>query len=471
MHYFQDRLADTRPAVEALFADRVDQGLTPSTVYAVFDRDGIRYAAGFGDRGDGNPPTVDTGYRIASCTKSITAAALLIMVERGLVSLDDSVDSLLTLGALIGPDGDEVRPPTLRELVGMAGGLPTDDPWADRQESMSTEQFAAVVAGGMRLTSAPGQRYEYSNLGFALIGAVIEKVSGRGYVELVTEELIKPLGLTGVGYDVDVPGVDAVATGFVRRDDQWQPQPFSTPGAFSPIGGVFASPSGLSRWIGWLSSGFIDTDDEDQPLGRLSRRLMQTAQTSIGPTARGAQAYGMGLVVDDDERHGTIAGHSGGYPGFGSHMRWHPETGIGVLALENARYAGPRASVTHALDLILDEICRPDDLPVLWPETITARETVEGLLRNWDPAVAERLFADNVDLDEPLGRRAAQIAELVRSVEPSVEPVALADASPVSRTAAQLAWTVPGRTGALRCEVTLTPTVPPRVQTLVVRRA
>ncbi|SDS71141.1 serine hydrolase domain-containing protein [Microlunatus soli] len=470
MGYFNDRVSLTRSAVRELFTERIEQGRAPGSVYAVFDRSGIIYADGLGDRGDGRPPTADTAFRIASCTKSFTAAALLIMVERGLVGLDDPIDTLVKVGPMIGPDGAPSAAPTLRQLVSMAAGLPTDDPWADRQESLSAEAFAAIIADGIRFSGRPGRQYEYSNLGFALLGAVIERVTGRGYVDVVTEELIKPLGLSGVGYDTGVEGTDGLATGFVKVDDEWESQDFSAPGAFSPIGGVFATARGLSQWIGWLTEGFTELDDHDQPLGRLSRRLMQTPQTTIPSGAVDPQSYGMGLVIEDNGRHGTIAAHSGGYPGFGSHMRWHPESGIGVLAFENARYAAPIAPVTRALQLILDETLRPDAEPGLWPETIAARDAVEQLLRRWDDAAAEALFADNVDLDEALSRRASAIADLVAEVAPDDEALALIDSAPVSRTPAQLAWTVPGRHGSLRCEIRLTPTNPPKVQTLTVRR-
>src|SRR3954453_12637897 len=83
------RVRLTRAAVEALFADRVDRLVAPSTVYAVFTRDGIVYSSGFGEIAPGRTPTADTAYRIASCTKSFTAAALLILVESGKVSLDE----------------------------------------------------------------------------------------------------------------------------------------------------------------------------------------------------------------------------------------------------------------------------------------------------------------------------------------------------------------------------------------------
>jgi len=464
------RVVLTQAAVSAHFADRIKRGITPSTVYAVFTPDGISYAQGIGDAGSGRTPRVDTAYRIASCTKSFTAATLLIMVERGLVSLEDPIDRYVRTGPLIGPDGTPVDPPTLRQLVTMSAGLPTDDPWADRQESLTTEQFAATLAPGVRFTARPGERYEYSNLGFALLGQVIERVGGRGYVQTVTEELIKPLGLDGIGYDTSVAAPDGIAVGHRRIDGTWTPLPFSSPGAFSPIGGVFATPRALVRWASWLAAAFTETDDHGQPLGRFSRRLMQSVQQPIpsGPGIRGG--YGMGLVVEESDRHGTIAGHSGGYPGFGAHMRWHAASGIGVIGLENGTYSRVVAPVTAALRTILDEVLVPDTEPQLWPETAAARLTVERLIRDWDDQVAAELFADNVDLDDSLDRRRTSWARLAAEVGLDAEPLALIDSAPLSTTPAQLSWTIPGRTGSLRCEISLTPQNPPKVQTVRIAR-
>ena len=120
---------------------------------------------------------------------------------------------------------------------------------------------------------------------------------------------------------------------------------------------------------------------------------------------------------------------------------------------------------------MLDQVGSPDDAPEVWPETLAARETVERLLRRWDDAAAEALFAENIVLDETIERRRARIDDLTaRAGIDAVTPVLpLEQAAPATRTRAHLAWTVPGTTGALRVEIRLTPERHPRVQTLTVR--
>lgn len=456
-----DRLALTSTAVDEIFAGRVARSATPSSVYAVFDRRGLVYGNGFAAPGH-DRPTIDTAYRIASCTKSFTAAAALLLRDRGALALTDPIDAQLPLGPLLGVAGSGAVP-TIGQLLSMAGGLPTDDPWADRQESLTGAEFDALIAAGISLVRSPGSGYEYSNLGYALVGRAIASAAGRPYIEFVTDELLGPLGLDQIGYHTGLPAADGVAVGHQRVDDEWVPLPFSGPGAFSPIGGLFATARDLIRWVCWLAAARAD-DADDLVLARSSRREMCTVQT---PTDRGG--YGYGLVVEDSARHGRILAHSGGYPGFGAHLRWHDETGIGILALENATYSGPYRPATEALALILDHTATPAVLPELWPATLAAREAVESLLRQWDPALVADLLADNVALDEPLQRRRETIERLAAAAGiAEVATVPLLQASPRSDSPAHLAWTSPGSRGSLRCEIRLTPTAVPLVQTLAV---
>lgn len=478
-----DRTARTRKTVADLFSARVAGDVTPSASVAVFDADGIVYADGFGQiPATGAVPTVDTGYRIASCTKSFTAALSMMLVERGRVCLADTVADWLTTGPLTGPHGRPVRPPTLAELASMSAGLPTDDPWADRQESLSAAEFDRMIRVGIRFTAEPGQRYEYSNLGYALLGRCLEQATGSSWSQLVTAELLDPLALDGIAPDAGLTS-DAIADGHRLIDGRWVPVDQTGPGAFSAIGGLYATARSLSDWCRWLAAawdGGVGQDGErdgvSSALAAPGRVQMQTIQTpAAGDAGRvdggPRQGYGYGLQVVGHPRHGRIVHHSGGYPGYGSHMRWHPDSGIGIVALENATYSGPSGTAARALESILDEVLGDPVEPALWSETAAARLTVERLLRDWDPTMAADLFADNVGLDEPWDRRRAAIADLIAEVGPLEDPpLTLAESAPVSTSPAQLAWSIPGRHGLLRCEIRLTPQEPPRVHTFTVRR-
>ena len=115
--------------------------------------------------------------------------------------------------------------------------------------------------------------------------------------------------------------------------------------------------------------------------------------------------YGFGLFQVDDVRFGRIVGHGGGYPGFGSHMRWHPASGLGVIAFGNARYA-PASPLARDQ---LAELLRHEAVPVRRTRpngaALAARVAVERLIDRWEDSLAAETFAMNVELDEPLTER------------------------------------------------------------------
>jgi CubicO group peptidase (beta-lactamase class C family) len=467
--------------VDSLFRALVAEGAVPGLAYGIVDRAGQVHAAGHGvARLDGPRPDAATAFRIASMTKSFTAAAVMLLADEGVVRLTDPVSRYVPeFGAVRLPTADS-PPVTVEMLLSMSGGLPTDDPWADRQESMSREEFGRLLTGGVRFVGVPGTGFEYSNLGYAVLGRVIEAASGVSYHEFVDRRLLRPLGMTATGFDASVAAPSGVATGHSRLDGRWRAEPFSGPGVFSAIGGLFSTVDDVSRWVRWLADAFPPRDDaDDGPLRRASRRDMQQVHRAVLPPRPAADpddpsvpmtvGYGYGLQIQHDPVCGTVIAHGGGYPGYGSHMRWHPRTGLGVIVLTNARYTSGRIPAITALrTLVADLTARPGP-GAFWPETVQARTAVERLLRGWDPALARDWFADNVALDLDLARRRADIESLVGEVGPLLDPLP-PEETVRSDSPAHVVWDVPGARGLLRCEIRLSPQDPPKIQTLEVTR-
>jgi CubicO group peptidase (beta-lactamase class C family) len=456
--------------VDAMFAPLVDDEVVPGIAYGVVDRTGLLHAGGHGvTEGDGPRPGPATAFRIASMTKSFTAASIMLLVERGALSLADPVSRYVPeFGAVRLPTSDSPQV-TVGMLLTMSGGLPSDDPWADRQEAMSREAFGRLLSGGVRFVTVPGTSYAYSNLGYAVLGCVVGAVGDLPYHEFVARHLLGPLGMTSTGFDTSVAAPGGVATGHVRLDGRWQALPFSGPGVFSAMGGLFSTVEDLARWVSWLADAFPPRDDGDSgPLSRASRRAMQQVQRAVPPSGGDGGpvtvGYGHGLMIHHDADLGALVSHSGGYPGFGSHMRWHPGTGLGVVTLTNARYATGSAKAMAALRAVVTDAGGAGEREPLWPETVRARVTVERLLREWDTAAAGSLFADNVDLDLDLAIRRERIRSGTDTVGPLLEPAP--DEMIRSDSPAHVMWNVRGTRGTLRCEIALTPQNPPRVQTL-----
>ena len=186
--------------------------------------------------------------------------------------------------------------------------------------------------------------------------------------------------------------------------------------------------------------------------------------------APGAPAYyGFGLFVDEHPAFGRVVSHSGGYPGFGSNMRWHPATGLGVIALGNGTYAPMSTLGGLVLAALLPRSASyhvalaPTSSGAPWPETLAAATAVDRLLLAWDDATADALFTENVALDGPYRER-RYVIELIRERIGSfgADRVRPAD----SDTPAHRRWWLTGERGTVQAQIQLSPQRPPLVQSL-----
>lgn len=448
------------------FADVADHHHIPGIAFGLVHDGQLAYAGGVGScRVDAaEEPTLDTPSRICSMTKSFTAAGLLMLRDEGQLALDEPVEDYVPLlRALDPPTADSPRV-TVRHLMSMASGLPEDNAWADRHLADPREDVDRVFGDGATFARAPGVAYEYSNLGWGMLGRVVEAVAGEPVQAFLTDRILEPLGLSATTWDR--PGED-VMTGYRRQDDRWlqEPEPLAD-GAFVAGGGLWSTVRDVGTWITFLLDAFPPRDDPDPgPVSRATRREMQqvqrTAPSSLDEdTGRlTAGGYGFGLVVEHDLRFGTIVRHAGGLPGFASHMVWVPQRRTGLVVLTNLTTVPTGTVSLEALER-LDEIgALPEVSPEPTPQLREACDAVIGLLIDrWDEAIADRLFADNVDQDEPRERRRDQADALRREHG----PFTVGSVSARSRTEAAIQ--LQGRDGVTEVEVLLSPSVPPRVQ-------
>ncbi|MFM8266687.1 MAG: serine hydrolase domain-containing protein [Ilumatobacteraceae bacterium] len=338
----------------------------------------------------------DTVFRIASMTKSFTAAAVLALRDDRLLDLDVPVATYAPeLASIVGPD--DSPPITLRHLLSMSSGLATDDPWADRHLDIDEAAIDAVYASGLHFARRVGLGFEYSNLGFAMIGRVVRRATGRPLQDHVTERLLRPLGLTSTGWHPPTGG--DVARPHRRVDGVTALDPLEPlgDGEISPMGGLWSTVRDLAAWIHWLDGG------AEGALAMSSRRKMSRPHTHMGtPVVAGRPAptaYGLGLHVRDDPDLGRVVSHSGGLPGFGSNMRWVVGRGVGAIALADVTYA-PMWDLTMRLLLATTEPLHAAD------EIVVVTRRLVALLDDWSTTTAATLFADNVALDIDLDRRA-----------------------------------------------------------------
>jgi CubicO group peptidase (beta-lactamase class C family) len=481
--------ADALAAIAARFAARGGQ---PGLAYGVIADGALAHSGGCGERWPGGPlPDADTVFRIASMTKSFTATLVLMLRDRGALGLDDAAVDYVPVLARVKPPTADSSPITIRHLLTMTAGFPTDDPWGDRQQGLDPGEFARLLAdGAIRRAWVPGTKFEYSNLGYAVLGKVIEAITGQDYAHAIRAEVLDPLGLRRTGYEVSQFDPADLARGYRRDGEAWlelEPDPY---GAFAPMGGIFSCVRDLARWVAGfaiaLAPDVAPAADADHPLSRRSRREMQLGQVAITNEGSGAVAqftwpssisYGFGLFAEDDPAFGTIVQHSGGYPGYGSQMRWHPATGLGTVVLANSTYAHAGALAGELLSALLTAQARqgrergrstvrgPLRGTEPWPETVAARNAVSDLLADWDSDLAARTFAPNIELDRPLVQRQAEIATLRERIGAFATDH---DRPAEFESPAHCRWWLTGAGGSVAVEIRLAPLRQPLVQQLVV---
>jgi D-alanyl-D-alanine-carboxypeptidase/D-alanyl-D-alanine-endopeptidase len=487
---------DDFTAADEIVRDFFSRGGQPAIAYGIVAGGRLVHSGGFGDRVLGaGPPDADTVFRIASMSKSFTASAVLLLRDAGTLALDDPAAAYVPELAGWTYGSADAAPVTIRHLLTMTAGFPTDDPWGDRQQGLPIAAFDELLAGGVSFNWAPGTRFEYSNLGYAILGRVVTMASGVLYDEFVRTRLLAPLGLDRTGFNADEFDRENLALGYRHGLGGWGEVPFDPYGAFAPMGGVFSTVADLARWVAGFAAAFPPDanvgangadPDAQHPLRPALRRQMQLPQAVTGwrPAGRlpgGPPAppeyYGFGLFVDEDPALGRVVSHSGGYPGFGSNMRWHPATGIGVIALGNGTYA-PMSPLTGLLLAALVPSSNTyqvalapapaadkagDKAGAPWPQTLAAQEKANRLLTQWDDAAADALFTENVALDAPYNERRHAIGLLRERIGDFT-----ADRSrpPESDTPAHRRWWLTGANGTVQAQIQLSPEAAPRVMSL-----
>ncbi len=350
--------ADPFSATDRIFADFCLDAHIPGLVYGVVIDGRLVHLGSFGvqDLESQRPVNADTLFRIASMTKAFTALTVLKLRDDGRVRLDANAEEYV-------PEMHNWKYPTedsrrirVRDLLSHSGGLVTDDPWGDRQTPLPEADFSRLLREGVPFTRAPGIAYEYSNLGYALLGRIITNVAHHPYAETITRTLLVPLDMTASGFVADAAPGERRALGYRWEDDGWRPEPLLGPGAFGAMGGLQTSANDYTKWVSFLLSAWPARDGTDAGPVRRSTvrelaegvdmpRLRDRFARTGAPSCKQAVTYGRGMNVAIDCDLGLTLSHGGGYPGYGSHVLLIPDRGVAIFAFANRTYAGPSAPV------------------------------------------------------------------------------------------------------------------------------
>jgi D-alanyl-D-alanine carboxypeptidase len=350
-------VASARPALVARLDSIATDFLTASPAagmtIAVVSRGDTLLLAGYGERDRERhlAAEVNTVYRIASITKQFTAAAVMRLVERGTVKLEDPITTYL-------PQYPQWSSVTVRQLLGHTSGIKsyTSVPeWRSRwADDLTPAQLVAFVEKSP-FDFPPGSSWQYNNTGYMLLGMLLETVTKQPYATLVAREFFTPLGMRSARYCPSRPTGTAYAVGYDEEAGKYRPTEYLSMTHPYAAGGLCMSVPDYLRWQSALYRGRI--------VGARSLAMMAGPETlTVGARRGTTTGYGMGLGRGNVGTHPTIQ-HGGAINGFSTQQYWFPKDSLSIVAFINTSGAEQNWLVENLASAVLGMPVRPKSAP------------------------------------------------------------------------------------------------------------
>jgi CubicO group peptidase (beta-lactamase class C family) len=433
-----DRMKQFLPVVDKVFKDYAEKNHFPSIAYGVVVGDQLIYSGATGSTNIKNntPASVKSLYRIASMSKSFTGMAVLKLRDEGKLNLTDPVSKYVPEFAGSGKLTIDASKTTIMNLLTMSAGFPEDNPWGDRQLADSDQDLLDHVKGGVSYSNVPGVAYEYSNMGFALLGKIIGNVSGVPYQKYITDNIMKPIGMNDSRWEYSEVPEETLALGYRFEDGTWKEEPLLHDGSYGAMGGMICSIEDFAKYVSLHLSAWPPKNTADNgPISRGSIREMHQpwrvnaifpqAKTRTGETCAAVSGYGYGLGWRQDCNGLIRIAHSGGLPGFGSEWRIYPEYNMGVISFSNHTYGAPGLPNAIVLDTLIQlsglkkrELNASEIL-------VQRRDEIVALLPDWKDGEQSKIFAENFWMDLDIAHRRSDTQALFKDAGPikSVKPL------------------------------------------------
>lgn len=330
-----DRFDDARSVIR----QQMLESQVASVAVAVSHRGKIVFEQGFGwaDKERRIPASEHTMYSLASVTKPITVTALMTLVAAGKVALDRPVNEFLGAARLKIWVGDE-RQVTVRSVINHTSGLPGAGQffYGEERRLQPSMDETLLRYGGVLFPA--GERYAYSNLGYGVLGHVVERVSGQSYAQYLKQAVFVPLGMTRTSVEVG-PGLDAYQA--IRYDDSGEPIPpfvSAEPGSMA----AYSSAHDLAR----LGMFFLKDRLPDQR-AILDDAFIDQMLHDPGPAiVDGSRSVGWRVRRQGNE---VVFGHDGSMAGSNADVSMSPSRDICVVVLVNGSMGAGRRKISDAL--------------------------------------------------------------------------------------------------------------------------
>ncbi|MFQ6271591.1 serine hydrolase domain-containing protein [Kutzneria viridogrisea] len=289
----------------------------PSLAAAVI-RDGRLLWSGGRGQVDGQAPTADTQYRIGSITKTFVAVAVMRLRDEGKVELNDTFDTYVPGSALGGL--------TVAQLLAHASGITAESPgsWWERSPGTSWSELSDRVGPG-ELKHRPGRRFHYSNLGYGALGELVSRVRGASWLDVVREEILRPLEMTRTTPMPEKPHAEGWAVH--PWADVLLPEPAHDAVSMAPAGQLWSTLNDLARWARLVGGDTGEVLHPDTVAEMREPIVVEDGDHWLG-------GYGLGLQLARN-RGRRLAGHTGSMPGFLATLWTHPEQATGAVVFAN----------------------------------------------------------------------------------------------------------------------------------------
>ncbi len=323
---------------------------------------GVRGAVARAEPAGWVPPSVDTQYRIGSVTKTMTAALVLQLRDRGLLDLGAPVGDYLPEA----PYADR----TVRSLLSHSSGMPAEPAgsWWERSPGRDWDELVAAHRDAPAVLP-PGRQHHYSNLGFAVLGRLAGRLLGTTWAGALRERITEPLGMSRTTVLPQAPhamglAVDALAGTLTE-------EPLNDTAAMAPAGQLWSTVGDLVRWMAELASPgtVLDPGTVDE---------MATPQSAY-PEEGLTGGYGLGLRITGSEP--MLVGHTGSMPGFVCGMFVDRDSGVGAVLLTNAAYGVDVETLPRRL--VQAVLHHEPPLPPEWRPTTELEPGIRDLLGPW----------------------------------------------------------------------------------------
>ncbi|MFD3292663.1 serine hydrolase domain-containing protein [Aquirufa sp. KTFRIE-69F] len=468
----EEKIHSFIPTLDSLFKQQANLSKMPGLVYGIVYNGRLIHSNALGLAQIENGVKADKmiDFRIASMSKSFASMAILQLRDAGKLRLDDPAANYIPELKSTKSLTKDAPVITIRHLLTHAAGFPEDNPWGDRQLGISDETFKAMIKKGITFSTNPGISYEYSNMGFAMLGLIIKNVSGQSYQSYIQEHIFKPLGMNNTYWEYSEVPANKLAYGYRWLDNKWVKQPMEHDGAYGAMGGLITTLEDFSKYTALHLSAWPERDETEKgPLKRSSLREMQFPWNisgfnpkytyPIGRIGSSFTSYGYGLSFLQDDQGRRSVGHSGGLPGFGSNWRIYPDYDLGIISFANVTYAPASFINLKVLDsLISSTQLSPRKLPASAILKQRQSELVR-LLPEWKNATETGIFAENFFLDYFPEKLAAEAKAIfgkigaIRSIQ-EIEP----------ENNLRGTFRIDGEKGSAKVYFTLSPETPALIQ-------